>query len=366
MFRPSQSDVHDLLAAIAKIERREQMQITSQRLTPKDQSHEPNSSPTRQPWRLSKVLDSLANLCVSETNHEVIATALRVDYKAESIELMIASNTNVQDSTVAHLREIWKTLPQISILCHERRSLSPRPPRTVEDSKVSNLSVKLIQLCLEFSFSRLQKRINKHFHRFSAIPVNNLDPEHPFQTVQKFVGVLEKAFTRDQDAKIGKPRHGDTEAWARLWNCLKSTKQAIDTFLDDGGFRAEDVAAAQTFLGYESYLRKVESLTNDIEVLVKLANSPQCEKLFKFKFNVIPLPDQSSHHRVPRVIEFLFYAYHSITRRWITSYDGYMVHRVPVAPDSDAQTSTSGSYIPDLSPDADADIYLVKKMMEGT
>src|SRR6266516_6594660 len=84
IFTPSQSDVQDLLAAIAKIERKEQVQVASQRLTPKNEHHEPRSSPTRQRWRLSKVLDSLANLCVSETNHEVIATALRVDYKVGS------------------------------------------------------------------------------------------------------------------------------------------------------------------------------------------------------------------------------------------------------------------------------------------
>jgi hypothetical protein len=82
---PSQLDVQDLLAAIAKIERKEQTQVASQRLTPKDESHKPRSSPTRRRLRLSKVLDSLANLCISETNHEVIATALRIKYKAGSI-----------------------------------------------------------------------------------------------------------------------------------------------------------------------------------------------------------------------------------------------------------------------------------------
>jgi hypothetical protein len=116
-FTPSQSDVQDLLAAIAQIERKQQTQVTSQRLTPKDENHEPRSSPTR---GVSKVLDSLANLCVSKENREVIATALRVNYKAGSIELLITSNTNVQNSTVAHLQEIWETLQQISTSRHER------------------------------------------------------------------------------------------------------------------------------------------------------------------------------------------------------------------------------------------------------
>ena len=110
LFVPSELDVQTLLAAISKIEKKEQVQVASQRLTPKDESRPPNFSPTRGNGRLSKVLDSLANLCVSQTQHEVIATALRVDNKAQSIELIIASNTDVQTSTVAHLQKMWKIL----------------------------------------------------------------------------------------------------------------------------------------------------------------------------------------------------------------------------------------------------------------
>ena len=297
VFTPSRSDVQDLLAAIAKLERKEKTQVVSQRQTPKDEDHRPHSSPTGQNWRLAKVLDSLANLCVSETNHEVIATALRVDYKKRSIELIVASNTEVQDSTVKHLRKIWETLQRISTICHKHHQLDPEentPPRTVKDAQVMNLMTKLIQLCLEFSFSRLQKRINKKFHRFCAININNSDPQHPFQMVRRWVIQLEKKFTRDEGATTGKPRHDDTKAWMKLWDCLQFTKDAIDTFLDDGGFRPEDVAAANTFLGYESYLRKVESLTNDIRVLMKLANSPQCKQLLTFKLEATPLPGQVS------------------------------------------------------------------------
>jgi hypothetical protein len=94
-FIPSQSDVQNLLAAIFKIETKEK--------TPKDEGYQPKYSPTRKNWRLSKVLDSLANLCVSKTKHEVISIALQVDDKANKIELIIASNTNVQSSILVHL-----------------------------------------------------------------------------------------------------------------------------------------------------------------------------------------------------------------------------------------------------------------------
>ena len=291
-FTPSQLDVQNLLAAISKIERKEKSQVALQRLTPRDEGNPPRFSPRRQHWRLAKSLDSLANLCVSETNHEVIATALRVDYKAESIELIVASNTNVQDSTVSHLQEIWRTLQRMSTLSHEKLNLDPlrkTPPRNVEDAQVSELSDEFIQLCLEFSFSRLQKRVNNKFDRFSAIEVHNSNPEDPFQKVQTLVRTLEAVFTRDEGAIIGKPSHDDTEKWMGLWKSLKATKKAIDTFLNNGGFRAEDIAGAQAFSGYESYLRKVESFANDIEVLVKLTISPQCKQLFACKFKVTSL-----------------------------------------------------------------------------
>jgi OTT_1508-like deaminase len=279
-FTPSQLDVQNLLAAISKIERKERSQVALQRLTPRDEGNPPHFSPTQQHWRLAKSLDSLANLCVSETNHEVIATALRVDYKAESIELIVASNTNVQDSTVSHLQEIWRTLQRMSTLSHEKLNidrLQKTPPRNVDDAEVSKLSDKFIQLCLEFSFSRLQKRVNNKFDRFSAIEVHNSNPDDPFRTVQTLVCTLEAVFTRDQGAIIGKPSHDDTEKWMGLWKTLKATKKAIDTFLNKG------------FSGYESYLRKVESFANDIEVLVKLTISPQCKQLFACKFKVTPL-----------------------------------------------------------------------------
>jgi hypothetical protein len=137
-----------------------------------------------------------------------------VDRKAERIELIITSNTDVQDSTVAHLPEIWETLQQISTLYHKRYRLDyleDTPPRILEDAQVLDLSTKLIQLCLEFSFSRLQKRVNRNFHRFSAINTNNSDPKNPFQIVRKNVNVLEKIFTRDKGAVIGKPLHNDKE-----------------------------------------------------------------------------------------------------------------------------------------------------------
>jgi hypothetical protein len=234
-------------------------------------------------------------------------------------------------------------------------------------------------------------------------------------------------------------------------------------------------------------LHKIESLTNDIQVLKKLANSPQCKQLFTFKFKVIPLRGQVSkaisvpqtpkdwetvfekallfrnRHKPEEGEDYVideekieedtaymareaikrdlviycevgillhifktenenpgilkaytyvgvsklycrgcraffeafnrvhetrfvtkgshsksywpwqfplsfpesdlvrFHTYHFIAQRWVGSYDGYMVRRVPLSPDSDAQTGTSGSYV--LVLDANATINSFAKMM---
>jgi hypothetical protein len=504
IFTPSESDVHHLLAAISKIERKEKTQVALQRLTPKDEDFEPRSSPTRQRWRLAKVLDSLANLSASKTNHEVIATALRVDHRARSIELIIASNANVPDPTVAHLQKIWETLQQISTLCHPLSPLAETPPQMAEGAQISDLCAKLIQHCLEFSFSRLQKRINKNFHHFSAIKLDNPDPEHLFIPVQENVEVLENIFTRYKGARFGKPPHDETEKWEELWSCLTMTKCAIDQFLDSGGFCGKDIAKAREFLGYESYLRKIVSLVNDIKVLVKLANSPQCKDLLTFGFKVIPVGGSGSEatsvlqsqenweavfekallfrnkrepfggddyvinekkikedteymardtnhtikqnlviHCEVRILLYIFKTenkkenadipkayipegyipkaytyigvsklscrgchaffesfnlahgthfvtkgshdksywpwqfppsfpkrdkvlsntYHFIARRWVGSYEGYMVRRVLLSPDSDAQSDSSGDYVPHLSKDPKATVKKLQNLI---
>jgi len=292
-FTPSQSDVHELIAAIAKIEKQELAHVPSDRLTPKDEVHQPAYSPTREDWRLSKVLDSIANLCVSETNHEVIATALRVHNEAKSIELIIASNTNIKPSTVGHLQDMWKLLRKISTLSHKYYGLDSKkrtPPEGAPNADA--LSAEFQQLCLEFSFGKLQKRINEKFSRFSAIRIDNMEESHPFQMVRKRVNAIEKNFTREEEPLTGKPDHGDENSWGVLWACLVAAKIAIDKFLNAGGFRGEDMKRAQNFFEYESYLRKIESFANDIQVLLKAANSPQCRHLFTFEFKIKDLPVQ--------------------------------------------------------------------------
>jgi len=302
MFAPGPSDVQELIAAIAKIEQKEKLLVASDRLTSKDERHQPACSPTRENWRLSKVLDSIANLCVSETNHEVIATALRVDDNAQSIEVIVASNYEVKSSTQDHLRQMWNALQEISISCHKAHKLGPQNPTPSHfPPDPRRLKNKFRQLCLEFSFGKLQKRVNEKFSRFSAIDIDNMDESHPFQNVRKVVNVIEKHFTREKNPVIGKPNHNNEDSWNTLWACLTTAKDDIDKFLRAMGFRNGEMWRVPNFFEYDSYLRKIESFANDIKVLLKAANSPQCQHLFTFEFNVRALPiEKSQAARLPR------------------------------------------------------------------
>ena len=59
-FYTEAADVHELIAAIAKIENKELSHVASEPcLTPKDERHQPAFSPMRENWRLSKVVTRL-------------------------------------------------------------------------------------------------------------------------------------------------------------------------------------------------------------------------------------------------------------------------------------------------------------------
>jgi len=111
-FTPKPSDVQELIAAITKIEQKEASHVVNQA------SLRPGKFGVYQRY----LTPSLIFAC-PKRNHEVIATALRVDNKAQSIELIIASNTNVNPSTRTHLQTMWELLRQISTSCHNVHGL---------------------------------------------------------------------------------------------------------------------------------------------------------------------------------------------------------------------------------------------------
>src|SRR6266516_1923896 len=101
-------DIQHLLAFIARTGQKPN--VHEIRLTKKDET--PSYSPIQNsPRRLAPVLDSIANLCVREPYHEVVAVALRVH---NDVYLIITTNSHVPSATVNHLHNLWKALKQLS------------------------------------------------------------------------------------------------------------------------------------------------------------------------------------------------------------------------------------------------------------
>jgi hypothetical protein len=59
----------------------------------------------------------------------------------------------------------------------------------------------------------------------------------------------------------------------------------------------------------------------------------------------------------PKSDMVLSLTYSFIAQRWVGSYDGYVVQRVPLAPDSDAQTDTGGDVHVLFDPESLFDSY---------
>ncbi|OJD11812.1 hypothetical protein AJ78_07494, partial [Emergomyces pasteurianus Ep9510] len=176
------SDIQNLIAAIGKLEKRDRAQLPSNRYSLDTKEIVPLSSPTRVPGRLTKLLDSLAGLLVSNANHEVIATALRVDATAEKITINISSNTAVTTATCEHAKWIWTALSDISSRYHElypASSEEPTPTYKIKNKEVRNLVFKFRTRCLQFNFAKIQKRVNRKFSLFKRLDLTEFDKDHP-------------------------------------------------------------------------------------------------------------------------------------------------------------------------------------------
>lgn len=121
---PSAADIHDLLAAITMLEKkrdsclRRQVPATRPATEYKNKSCQSSKRSLpgicHYPRHITKILDALARLCVSRAKHEVIATALRVDPQARSVELIVAANGDVSMNILNHLKEMRTLLRRIS------------------------------------------------------------------------------------------------------------------------------------------------------------------------------------------------------------------------------------------------------------
>lgn len=77
--------------------------------------------------RLTRILDSIANICISQSKGEVVAVALQISNM--DIRLIVASNASLPGSTITYLEEIWKILKQLSKDYQDHHRVHSKGPR---------------------------------------------------------------------------------------------------------------------------------------------------------------------------------------------------------------------------------------------
>lgn len=138
-----------------------------------DIQHQPDF-PTAQPSLLSKVLDSLANVCVSQSQKEVVVTAIRLDIAENSVNIFIASNYTVPRTTIDYVIRIWDLLKPISAyvgtLHPEYSSSAHIPPLRSRDPRIVELVSRLEVEVIKFTFPKIQRRVTSKLDKFWSIP----------------------------------------------------------------------------------------------------------------------------------------------------------------------------------------------------
>ncbi|KAJ9350539.1 hypothetical protein DTO027B9_6931 [Paecilomyces variotii] len=288
-------DVQNLLAAIAKLEGRNKLQIAAERtIKAYPELSNPLYSPTSYPWRVARVLDSLSSLLVSKPSREVIATALRVDKTEETIEFFLAANDDVSSKTSSHLEWIWETMRQISSRYREAyyNPTQNSPTHNIKDENLLRQFNSFSRRCVEFTASKIRKRVNGGFGHFQKINRSDFGENHPFRRIIHTIVALE-TITRE-GAPHWEQKPMDDATWEMLLHLLRTCQRSINDFLKNGAFTPDELLRVNHFPKWESYLRKIAGVMNNVDILIRAALSPRCEHLFGLTFKLYALPAISS------------------------------------------------------------------------
>lgn len=195
---------------------------------------------------------------------------------------MVASNDTLPQSTITYLEEIWNILKRLSEDYQEynrvpENSASPRQPLTKDLSKAAQVRIQnLWQKILRFGHQRLRQRVSKHYLKMISIN-EDAARELELEPIIRQLKALKPA--------LDLPALAD-ESWDFVWAVLEHIRRQFD-----------EVSA--TIKTYENtpripfslfrYLSKVVSISQDIRVLMKAANSPRLRVLFHQDFRIINL-----------------------------------------------------------------------------
>ncbi|KAL1855113.1 hypothetical protein Plec18167_002099 [Paecilomyces lecythidis] len=292
---PLPQDLSLLLAAIFKLEKRDGLQVPAPAST-QSERRIPEFSPTIPSRRLIEVLDSLATLLVSQPKHEVLAVALRLRGNEQRLELLLSGNAEIQSATRKHLADIWNFMKRLSdryYTVHKHDPTDDSPTQPANDPEFRQIRDDFARCCMQYTWRRLQHRFNCKVNDLRRLPSDTIAPSHRFHSVKLSILRVVAAFTRELNPEYGKPQDDDLDGWRMLQICLRECRNAIRGFFDEGGFQGIDVNLILPFVKLENYLRKIASLHNSYEILVRAAISPSCRPLFTMSMMVTDLPEVS-------------------------------------------------------------------------
>jgi hypothetical protein len=122
-----------------------------------------------------------------------------------------------------------------------------------------------------------------------------MDPKSRFGVVLPCIRAFEILYTCTDPSK-GQPKSG--KDWRKFWNFLKATSKHIDNLLEAGGFQGNDLWRLNKAWAwdYQQWLRKLTSITKDIDVIMAAANSQGFQDIFSKSLRITPLGVISTPH----------------------------------------------------------------------
>ena len=229
---------------------------------------------------MSRILDSIANISISQACSEVFAVAVQ-ETKTDT-KLIVASNSIVPASTITHLTNVWKTLNHLSKDYKDYNdvpddSASPKRPATKDLTNPAQMRVwSLRRMILQFGYQKWRKRALKNYTKFTTVDredAKELALEPIIQALERMKPLLVLDDIPD-------------DCWDTIWAVLEHIRLLFDPISDNIKRHENKLRTPFPLL---RYLSKIVSVIKDIKILTKAANSPRMRYLFSRDFQVIAL-----------------------------------------------------------------------------
>ncbi|EGC49493.1 conserved hypothetical protein [Histoplasma capsulatum var. duboisii H88] len=272
--------------------------------------------------RLSKVLDALASLLVSRPTKEVIAVGLQAGSSSNlCYTLTLASNESVTRTTVGHCRRIMKHLKQLGLefytlrknTCHQTALKDMEGERADSSDMDETKFPESLRLMVDsfkadlhkFSMPKFQQRLNKKcglttrgaaFHSYvTEIPERDCPIVRRLKDINRILSWVTNILQEHRWEIPENKRDIFLEGMDRISDIVREVFETSNWKV-----KLANVASAPPF-PLEGFLRKISSIPNAIETLIKCAYSPRLYRRFLFEqeLEVKSLRNQPRNIKLP-------------------------------------------------------------------